>query len=377
MSESIQRLGLALDELKMDRVDRSKMVLNFGQPKLRPKPPSPSKQESDTSHNVVHLLQKSSGKLNINNEVYEYSAEDLSDLGEIGRGNFGTVNKMRHQESGKVMAVKRIRASIDEKSQKQLLKELEVVMKTSDCSYIVNFYGAIFKEGDCWICMELMTSSLEKTYKAVHKILNQTIPEDILGKIAYSVIKALEYLKTHLNIIHRDVKPSNVLLDVDGCIKLCDFGISGQLVDSIAKTRDAGCQPYMAPERIDPFAERIGYDVRSDVWSLGLTLIEVATGKFPYPMWSTLFDQLNQVVRGDSPQLKNNEKQKFSKECLESVNSCMIKDYKTRPKYSDLLQQPFINAYSKDNNIKSWFLQIYSKVPNLTSLEIETEPASS
>jgi len=254
---------------------------------------------------------------------------------------------------------------------------LEIVMKTSDCPFIVNFYGAIFKEGDCWICMELMTSSLEKTYKAVHKILQQKIPEDILGKIAFCVIKALDYLKTNLNIIHRDVKPSNVLLDVEGRIKLCDFGISGQLVDSIAQTRDAGCQPYMAPERIDPFAERVGYDVSSDVWSLGLTLIEVATGKFPYPMWSTLFDQLNQVVRGDPPQLKNTPDQTFTQDCLHSVNSCMIKDCKFRPKYTELLQHSFIQKYSNDNNIKTWFNQVYSKVPNLTSLEIETEAASS
>ena len=107
-------------------------------------------------------------------------------------------------------------------------------------------------------------------------------------------MKALSYLKEKLKIMHRDVKPSNILLDKSGAIKLCDFGISGQLVDSIAKTRDAGCRPYMAPERIDPQRAR-GYDVRSDVWSLGITLIELATGKFPYPKWNSVFEQLTQV----------------------------------------------------------------------------------
>jgi serine/threonine protein kinase len=70
-----------------------------------------------------------------------------------------------------------------------------------------------------------------------------------------------------------DVKPSNILLGHEGAIKLCDFGISGQLIDSIAKTRDAGCRPYMAPERIDPRQSGKGYDVRSDVWSLGITMV--------------------------------------------------------------------------------------------------------
>ena len=83
-------------------------------------------------------------------------------------------------------------------------------------------------------------------------------------------------------------------LDRRGNIKLCDFGISGKLVDSIAKTRDAGCRPYMAPERIDPQRAR-GYDVRSDVWSLGITLIEISTGRFPYRKWNSVFDQLQQV----------------------------------------------------------------------------------
>ena len=72
------------------------------------------------------------------------------------------------------------------------------------------------------------------------------MPEAILGKMTVATLKALSYLKDNLQIIHRDVKPSNILLDRAGNIKLCDFGISGQLVDSIAKTRDAGCRPYMA-----------------------------------------------------------------------------------------------------------------------------------
>uniref|UniRef100_A0A287CXW2 mitogen-activated protein kinase kinase n=2 Tax=Rodentia TaxID=9989 RepID=A0A287CXW2_ICTTR len=126
----------------------------------------------------------------------------------------------------------RIRSTVDEKEQKQLLMDLDVVMRSSDCPYIVQFYGALFRE----------------------------------------TVKALNHLKENLKIIHRDIKPSNILLDRSGNIKLCDFGISGQLVDSIAKTRDAGCRPYMAPERIDPSASRQGYDVRSDVWSLGITL---------------------------------------------------------------------------------------------------------
>lgn len=147
-------------------------------------------------------------------------------------------------------------------------------MKSNDCSYIVQFYGAIFKEGDCWIAMEIMSTSLDKFYKYVCERQQQRIPENILGQITVATVHALNYLKEKLKIIHRDVKPSNILLHERGDIKLCDFGISGQLIDSIAKTKDAGCRPYMAPERIDPEFSHKGYDVRSDVWSLGISKYE-------------------------------------------------------------------------------------------------------
>ena len=218
-------------------------------------------------YNTVH----STGKLKLGEgEEYDFKSEDLVDRGEIGIGAFGVVNKMifKKGEVEKLMAVKRIRSTVDEREQKELLMDLDVVMRSNDCAYIVLFFGALFQEGDCWICMELMDSSTDKFYKFIYDHAGESIPEEVLGKITVATVNALNYLKEKLKIIHRDVKPSNILLDRKGNIKLCDFGISGQLIDSIAKTRDAGCRPYMAPERIDPQRAK-GYDVRSDVWSLG------------------------------------------------------------------------------------------------------------
>ncbi|GAB1869971.1 mitogen-activated protein kinase kinase [Camponotus japonicus] len=326
----------------------SRPSLPLSLPKLPARPRNIIQQQEflpDKARDKLRMCQsmQSTGKLQLSSDmVYDFTSEDLQDLGEIGRGGFGTVNKMIHRISNTVMAVKRIRSTVDEREQKQLLMDLEVVMKSNECPCIVQFYGALFKEGDCWICMELMDTSLDKFYKFIYERLNERIPECILGKITVATVKALNYLKEKLRIIHRDVKPSNILLDRRGNIKLCDFGISGQLVDSIARTRDAGCRPYMAPERIDPQRAR-GYDVRSDVWSLGITMMEVATGYFPYPKWNSVFEQLYQVVQGDPPRLSPNENgNHFTMDFVNFVNTCLIKEETQRPKYNKLLEHPFI-----------------------------------
>jgi serine/threonine protein kinase len=155
--------------------------------------------------------------------------------------------------------------------------DMNVMVNSVGCPNIVAFYGAIFWENDLWIFMEILDSSLDKFYRICYKnASNETnenpIPEEILGKIASCIVKALHYLYGK-RIIHRDVKPSNVLISRNGDVKLCDFGISGHLVNSIAQTFEAGCKPYMAPERINPNPNRPGYDIRSDVWSLGFILI--------------------------------------------------------------------------------------------------------
>mgnify|MGYP005985428163 CR=1 FL=1 len=146
-------------------------------------------------------------------------------------------------------------------------------------------------------------------------------------------MEALSYLKDKHGVIHRDVKPSNILLDTKGHVKLCDFGISGRLVDSMAKTRSAGCAAYLAvillssllslfpstlsfqPERIEPDPKNPDYDIRADVWSLGITLVELATGVFPYPNCTTDFEVLTKVLGQDPPSLPDT----FSPEFREFV----------------------------------------------------------
>uniref|UniRef100_A0A1B0AYL6 mitogen-activated protein kinase kinase n=1 Tax=Glossina palpalis gambiensis TaxID=67801 RepID=A0A1B0AYL6_9MUSC len=326
----------------------------------------------------------SSTTIQIGERTFEIDADSLEKICDLGRGAYGIVEKMRHEQTNTVMAVKRITATVNRKEQKRLLMDLDISMRSSDCPYTVHFYGALFREGDVWICMEVMDTSLDKFYPKVFKH-NLVMEESVLGKemklkicifnkvrhpsenagppsvgipmdkknIAMSVVNALHYLHAQLKVIHRDVKPSNILINRNGEVKMCDFGISGYLVDSVAKTIDAGCKPYMAPERIDPTGNPAQYDIRSDVWSLGISMIEMATGKFPYKSWKTPFEQLRQVVKDDPPRL---EPGAFSTDFEDFITKCLQKNYTARPNYERLLQHPFISEHIRRNTDISEFV---------------------
>ncbi|XP_050418731.2 dual specificity mitogen-activated protein kinase kinase 6 [Patella vulgata] len=291
-------------------------------------PPSPQPPRPDMDSRAT---------LTIGDQTFVCEANDLVKIRLLGRGAYGIVEEMRHTISGIVIAVKRIQATVNNQEQKRLLMDLDVNMRSGSCPYTVHFYGALFREGDVWICMEVMETSLDKLYKAIISDGNK-IPEAVLKNIALSVVKALHYLHSELQVIHRDVKPSNILINRKGEVKICDFGISGYLVDSIARTKDAGCRPYMGPERINPENVSGGYDIRSDVWSLGITMIELATGVFPYSTWSTPFEQIRQVVMDAPPKLPANE---FSPDFEDFITQCLQKDYKMRPNYTQLMEHPF------------------------------------
>uniref|UniRef100_A0A672K495 mitogen-activated protein kinase kinase n=1 Tax=Sinocyclocheilus grahami TaxID=75366 RepID=A0A672K495_SINGR len=302
LSQDLEPLALSDRKCSSDRESRNSMGSTNKGKAGKKKPPLKLPKEAFEKPQPAPISYDTFNLCFCCEQNFVVKADDLEQIGELGRGAYGVVDKMRHVPSGVIMAVKRIRATVNTQEQKRLLMDLDISMRTVDCFYTVTFYGALFREGDVWICMELMDTSLDKFYKQVHE-KGMTIPEDILGKITVSIVKALEHLHSNLSVIHRDVKPSNVLINMQGQVKMCDFGISGYLVDSVAKTMDAGCKPYMAPERINPETNQKGYNVKSDIWSLGITMIELAILRFPYDSWKTPFQQLRQVVEEPSPQL--------------------------------------------------------------------------
>lgn len=305
-------------------------------------------------------IMKLSGILYINGIKYQSEMSDLKELGELGFGTSGHVFKMLHVPSQEVIAVKQMRRSGNPEENKRIAMDLEVVLKSHDCPYIVQCLGCFITDSEVWICMELMATCFDKLLRR----LSTSIPEPVIGKVTLATVRALHYLKENHDVIHRDVKPSNILLDNRGNVKLCDFGISGHLVNSKANTKNAGCTAYLAPERINPPDPRKpDYDIRADVWSLGITLVELATGSFPYPGCNSDFEVLSRVLQDDPPSLPSSGE--FSQEFRDFTQACLSKDYKVRPKYKKLLEQPFLRRYMEENvDVASWYAHVMPSTPS-------------
>ncbi|NXT31289.1 MP2K5 kinase, partial [Pelecanoides urinatrix] len=285
-------------------------------------------------------LKKSSAELKKILANGQMNEQDIRYRDILGHGNGGTVYKAYHVPSGKILAVKVIPLDITLELQKQIMSELEILYKC-DSSYIIGFYGAFFVENRISLCTEFMDGGSLDVYRK--------IPEHVLGRIAVAVVKGLTYLWS-LKILHRDVKPSNMLVNTRGQVKLCDFGVSTQLVNSIAKTY-VGTNAYMAPERIS--GEQ--YGIHSDVWSLGISFMELALGRFPYPQSPSKKNYLSSLLltlllvsiqSQESPVLPAGE---FSEPFVHFITQCMKKQPKERPAPEDLMGHPFIVQYNDGN----------------------------
>uniref|UniRef100_A0A8C3Y4X8 mitogen-activated protein kinase kinase n=1 Tax=Catharus ustulatus TaxID=91951 RepID=A0A8C3Y4X8_CATUS len=247
--------------------------------------------------------------------LVEMNEQDIRYRDILGHGNGGTVYNNSLPSHMCIPVFQVIPLDITLELQKQIMSELEILYKC-DSSYIIGFYGAFFVENRISLCTEFMDGGSLDVYRK--------IPEHVLGRIAVAVVKGLTYLWS-LKILHRDVKPSNMLVNTRGQVKLCDFGVSTQLVNSIAKTY-VGTNAYMAPERIS--GEQ--YGIHSDVWSLGISFME------PLQLLQCIVDE-------ESPVLPAGE---FSEPFVHFITQCMKKQPKERPAPEDLMGHPFVLQYN-------------------------------
>eukprot|EP00112_Aurelia_sp_Birch-Aquarium-sp1_P001845 Seg120.5 transcript_id=Seg120.5/GoldUCD/mRNA.D3Y31 product="Serine/threonine-protein kinase 3" protein_id=Seg120.5/GoldUCD/D3Y31 len=284
--------------------------------------------------------------------------EEVFDLLEkLGEGSYGSVFKAMHKETGDVLAIKQVPVDTD---LQEIIKEISI-MQQCDSVYVVKYYGSYFKNTDLWIVMEYCGAG---SVSDIMRLRNKTLKEDEIACILRDTLKGLEYLHFRRKI-HRDVKAGNILLNSEGHAKLADFGVAGQLTDTMAKRNTVIGTPFwMAPEVI----QEIGYDCKADIWSLGITALEMAEGKPPHadihPMRAIFM-----IPTKPPPTFKKPER--WSDDFIDFVTKCLVKVPEDRASATQLLQHPFIKA-AKPVSLLLPILSDASRLRELRDLNNET-----
>lgn len=207
-------------------------------------------------------------------------------------------------------------------------------MQQCDSPYVVKYYGSYFKGSDLWIVMEYCGGG---SVSDIMRLRKKTLVEEEISTILKDTLEGLVYLHARRKI-HRDIKAGNILLNSEGHAKLADFGVAGQLTDTMAKRNTVIGTPFwMAPEVI----QEIGYDCLADIWSLGITALEMAEGKPPYgdihPMRAIFM-----IPTKPPPSFRNPDR--WSPEFIDFVSRCLVKNPEHRASANQLLQHEFITC---------------------------------
>ncbi|XP_067334696.1 TRAF2 and NCK interacting kinase a isoform X13 [Channa argus] len=269
----------------------------------------------------------------------------------VGNGTYGQVYKGRHVKTGQLAAIKVMDVTGDE--EEEIKAEINMLKKYSHHRNIATYYGAFVKKNppgiddQLWLVMEFCGAG--SVTDLIKNTKGNSLKEEWTAYICREILRGLTHLHQH-KVIHRDIKGQNVLLTENAEVKLVDFGVSAQLDRTVGRRNTFIGTPYwMAPEVIacdeNPDAT---YDFKSDLWSLGITAIEMAEGAPPlcdmHPMRALFL-----IPRNPAPRLKS---KKWSKKFQSFIESCLVKSHSQRPSTEQLIKHPFIRDLPNERQIR-------------------------
>ncbi|XP_034562362.1 TRAF2 and NCK interacting kinase b isoform X3 [Notolabrus celidotus] len=269
----------------------------------------------------------------------------------VGNGTYGQVYKGRHVKTGQLAAIKVMDVTGDE--EEEIKAEINMLKKYSHHRNIATYYGAFIKKNppgmddQLWLVMEFCGAG--SVTDLIKNTKGNSLKEEWIAYICREILRGLTHLHQH-KVIHRDIKGQNVLLTENAEVKLVDFGVSAQLDRTVGRRNTFIGTPYwMAPEVIacdeNPDAT---YDFKSDLWSLGITAIEMAEGAPPlcdmHPMRALFL-----IPRNPAPRLKS---KKWSKKFQSFIESCLVKSHSQRPSTEQLLKHPFIRDLPNERQVR-------------------------
>uniref|UniRef100_A0A9J7XRR0 non-specific serine/threonine protein kinase n=1 Tax=Cyprinus carpio carpio TaxID=630221 RepID=A0A9J7XRR0_CYPCA len=269
----------------------------------------------------------------------------------VGNGTYGQVYKGRHVKTGQLAAIKVMDVTGDE--EEEIKAEINMLKKYSHHRNIATYYGAFVKKNppgvddQLWLVMEFCGAG--SVTDLIKNTKGNSLKEEWTAYICREILRGLTHLHQH-KVIHRDIKGQNVLLTENAEVKLVDFGVSAQLDRTVGRRNTFIGTPYwMAPEVIacdeNPDAT---YDFKSDLWSLGITAIEMAEGAPPlcdmHPMRALFL-----IPRNPAPRLKS---KKWSKKFQSFIESCLVKNHNQRPSTEQLMKHPFIKDLPNERQIR-------------------------
>ncbi|XP_068137127.1 TRAF2 and NCK-interacting protein kinase isoform X12 [Hyperolius riggenbachi] len=269
----------------------------------------------------------------------------------VGNGTYGQVYKGRHVKTGQLAAIKVMDVTGDE--EEEIKQEINMLKKYSHHRNIATYYGAFIKKNppgmddQLWLVMEFCGAG--SVTDLIKNTKGNTLKEEWIAYICREILRGLSHLHQH-KVIHRDIKGQNVLLTENAEVKLVDFGVSAQLDRTVGRRNTFIGTPYwMAPEVIacdeNPDAT---YDFKSDLWSLGITAIEMAEGAPPlcdmHPMRALFL-----IPRNPAPRLKS---KKWSKKFQSFIEGCLVKNHSQRPTTEQLMKHPFIRDQPNERQVR-------------------------